>query len=85
MDIQKARIVPVTAATPRILPPMISGTEAEESRTSMIRLVFSSMTLLSNMPAPVSTTIHSSMPIAKPAKPGSRSSSDTLPAAALGE
>ena len=82
---QTESTVALTMATPAILPPMISGTEADERRTSRILLLFSSMMLLSSMPAPLMITIHRSMPMAKPVRPGMRSLIDTLPAAALGE
>ena len=76
----------VTPATPRILPAMISGTEADDSSTSRMRLPFSSMTLLSSRPAPVKITDHRSTPIITPATDGRRSRIDTAPwPAAFGE
>ncbi len=70
---QTASTVTVTAATPMILPPMISPAEAEASSTSRMRLDFSSMTLFSKMPALVKIIIQSRKPRPKPAMPGSRS------------
>ncbi len=63
----------VTAATPRILPPITSPAEAEANSTSRIRLDFSSITLLRRMPALVKIIIQSRKPSAKPMIPGSRS------------
>ncbi len=82
--IQTPSTVAVTPATPRILPAMISRAEAEAMSTSRTRLDFSSITLLSRMPAPETIMVHRRKPRPKPTTPGRRSRSPTLPAA-LGE
>ena len=52
-------IVTPTAATPRTLPRSSSLVVTEESKTSMIRLDFSSIVLFSNIWATVKMAIHS--------------------------
>ena len=82
---QTLRTVAARAATPRILPPRISTTEAEVRSTSSTRFDFSSMTLLSRMPAPVSTMIQRVKASPNAAMVGRRSFSEMRPDAALGE